>query len=168
MKEAKTPQTKKRLSLLKDCRNTYGENDKSSRTSIRWRKSWVNRTYRRDVKQSLGAGEDEGDVDALVDRADRLDRAQWKKCPDMPLGKILLLNKTSEILQQLRAIATEDRHWLDKLARYLCDRDLKSGRIAILVRCARALTIGHYLIDIDLTLDDLTLLQDFLHSQQPE
>ena len=168
MKEPKTPQAKKRLSLLKDCRNTYGENDKSSRTSIRWRKSWVNRTYRRDVKQSLGAGEDEGDVDALVDRVNQLDRSQWKKCPDMPLGKILLLDKTSEILPKLRAIATNDLNWLDKLARYLCDRNLKSGRVAILVRRARALTIGHYLMDIDLTLDDLTLLEDFLRPQQPD
>ncbi len=81
MKEPKTPQTKKQLSLLKDCRNTYGEHDKSSRTSIRWRKNWVNRTYRRDVKQSLS---EDLNSDAISDRVIRTDRRHWKKCPDRP------------------------------------------------------------------------------------
>jgi hypothetical protein len=165
MKEPKTPQAKKRLSLLKDCRNTYGEHDKSSRTSIRWRKSWVNRTYRRDVKQSLGA---DLDVDTIFDRVIRTDRSQWRKSPDEPLGKILLQNKTWEVAQQLKAIANADPYWLDKLATYLCAGDLKSGRVAILVRLARALTLGHYLVEIDLTSADITLLESFLQQQQPD
>jgi hypothetical protein len=161
MKEPKTPQAKKRLSLLKDCRNTYGEHDKSSRTSIRWRKSWVNRTYRRDVKQVLGE-----DLDTIDDRVIRTDRTEWKKSPDKPLGKILLLNKTWDVAQQLKAVANADPYWLDKLATYLCAGDLKSGRVAILVRQARALTLGHYLMEIDLTWEDITLLKCFLQQQQ--
>ncbi len=163
MKEPKTPQAKKRLSLLKDCRNTYGEHDKSSRTSIRWRKSWVNQTYRRDVKQSLGS-----DLDTIADRVISTDRPEWRKSPDEPLGKILLQAKTWEVSQRLKAIATADPNWSDKLATYLCAGDLKSGRVAILVRQARALTLGHYLLEIDLTWEDITLLKSFLQQQQSD
>jgi hypothetical protein len=163
MKEPKTPQAKKRLSLLKDCRNTYGENNKSSRTSIRWRKSWVNRTYRRDVKQSLGA---DLDNDTIGDRVIRIDRPEWKKCPDDPLGKILLQNKTAAVIQQLKAVANTDPHWSDKLANYLYICDLKSTRVTILVRDARALIIRHdYLGRIDISKSDLTLLENFLQQQ---
>jgi hypothetical protein len=112
----KTPQAKKRLSLLKDCRNTYGEHDKSSRTSIRWRKSWVNRTYRRDVKQSL---EVDLDGDPIEDRVIRTARPAWRKYPDEPLGKILLRDKIWEVSQRLKAIANADLNWSDELARYL-------------------------------------------------
>jgi hypothetical protein len=165
MKEPKTPQAKKRLSLLKDCRNTYGEHDKSSRTSIRWRKSWVNRTYRRDVKQSLGV---DLDGDPIEDRVIRTDRHEWKKYPDEPLGEILLRDRIWEVSQRLKAIANADPNWSDKLARYLCASDLKSGRVAILVRQTRALTLGHYLLETDLTWADITLVENFLHQQQPD
>jgi hypothetical protein len=166
MKEPKTPQAKKRLSLLKDCRNTYGENNKSSRTSIRWRKSWVNRTYRRDVKQSLGA---DIDNDTIVDRVIRTDRPEWKKHPDSPLGKILLQDKTWEVLRQLKTFANLDLHWSDKFAKYLCDRDLKSVRVAILVRYTHGLILNqHYLVKINLTWEDLTLVENFLQQQQPD
>jgi hypothetical protein len=161
MKEPKTPQAKKRLSLLKDCRNTYGEHDKSSRTSIRWRKSWVNRTYRRDVKQSLGE-----DSDTIDDRVIRTERTEWRKSSDKPLGKILLQNKTWEVAQRLKEIATDDPNWFDKLTMYLGDLDLKSGRVAILVRQSQALTLGHYLVEIDLTQNDLKLLENFLQQHQ--
>jgi hypothetical protein len=162
MKEPKTPQAKKRLSLLKDCRNTYGENDKSSRTSIRWRKSWVNRTYRRDVKQSLG-----DDLDTIGDRVIRIDRPAWKKCPDESLGKILLQAKIWEVVRQLKAVANADPYWSDKFVRYLCNCDLKSARVAILVRYTHASIINHhYLVKIDLTWEDLTLVENFLRQQQ--
>jgi hypothetical protein len=165
MNEPKTPQAKKRLSLLKDCRNTYGENNKSSRTSIRWRKSWVNRTYRRDVKQSLGA---DLDNDTIVDRIIRTDRPEWKKCPDDPLGKILLQNKTAAVIQQLKSVANTDPYWSDKLEKYLCICDLKSTRARILARDAHALTIGHnYLFKINISKSDLILLENFLQQQQP-
>ncbi len=159
MKIPKTPQAKKRLSLLKDCQNTYGENDKSSRTSIRCRKSWVNRTYRRDVNQSLGEATE--DLDRLTDRAKAIDRHQWQKCADMPLGEKLLRDKKWEIGKLLSEAATTDPNFLDKLARYLCDRDLKSGRVAIIIRRVRAVMLGHNSVILDLTWEDLTLLKDF-------
>jgi hypothetical protein len=159
MKIPKTPQAKKRLSLLKDCQSTYGENDKSSRTSVRWRKSWVNRTYRRDVNQSLGEATE--DFDRLTDRAKTIDRHQWQKCADMPLGEKLLHDKTWEIGKSLSKAATTDPDFLDKLARYLCDCDLKSGRVAIIIRRVRAVVLDHNSAILDLTWEDLTLLEDF-------
>jgi hypothetical protein len=159
MKILKTPQAKKRLSLLKDCQNTYGENDKSARTSIRWRKSWVNRTYRRDVNQSLGEATE--DFDRLTDRAKTIDRHPWQKCADMPLGEKLLHDKTCEVVKLLSGSATTDPDFLDKLARYLCDRDLKSGRVAIIIRRIRAVTLDRNSATLDLTWADLNLLEDF-------
>jgi hypothetical protein len=159
MKISKTPQDKKRLSLHKDCQNTYGENDKSSRTSIRWRKSWVNRTYRRDVNQSLGEATE--DFDRLTDRARTIERHSWQKCSDMPLGEKLLHDKTWEIGKLLSESAANDPKFLDKLAQYLCDRDLKSGRVAIIIRRIRAVALDRHSATLDLTWEDLTLLEDF-------
>ena len=159
MKIPKTPQAKKRLSLLKDCQYTYGENNKSSRTSIRWRKSWVNRTYRRDVNQSLGEATE--DLDRLTDRAKTIERHSWQKCSDMPLGEKLLHNKTWATGQLLSEAAAKDSKFLDKLARYLCYRDLKSGRVAIIIRRVRAVTLDRHSATLDLTWEDLTLLEDF-------
>jgi hypothetical protein len=162
MERPKTPQAKKRLSLLKDCQNTYGENDKSSRTSIRWRKSWVNRTYRHHVNQLLAATAD--DLDRATDRAKTIERHPWQKCADLPLGKRLLQVKTWEIQQSIRAAAKTDAEFLDKLGRYLSDCNLKSGQVAIILRRIRAVGLDLNSAKLDLTLADLMLLEDFLVS----
>lgn len=88
----KTPQEKKALSYAKDCRNTYGENDKSSRKNIPLRKAKVNRGYRKKVNQVLR--EAKGNVDLekfdLVESAARnIKRDYWKKCADEPLGEVV-------------------------------------------------------------------------------
>jgi hypothetical protein len=160
MKIPQTPQAKKRLSLLKDCQNTYGENDKSSRTAIRWRKRWVNSTYRRNVKQSLAEITD--DFDRLTDRTTTIERHPWRKCADLPLGEKLLRDKTQEIGKLLIAAASNDADYLAKLAQYLCDRDLKAGRVAIIIRRVRAVTIAPRSATLDLTLEDLSVLADYL------
>ncbi len=159
MKKTQTPQAKKRLSLLKDCRNTYGENDKSSRSAIRWRKRWVNSKYRRDVKQSLS---EISDFDRITDVVNTIERHGWTKYPDMPIGKIFLQDKTQEIVKLLSDAANKDPDWFDKLGRYLCAGDLQSGRIAILMRRARAITIDRNSTELDLNWEDLNLLADFL------
>jgi hypothetical protein len=161
MKIPKTPQAKKRLSLLKDCQYTYGENNKSSRTSIRWRKRWVNSTYRHSVNQSLG--EATADLDRLTDRAKTIERHSWKKCADMPLGEKLLRAKRWEIAKLLlsEAVST-DLDFFDKLARYLGDRIPTSGRITIIIRRVRAVMLDRHSPPLDLTWEDLTLLKDFL------
>jgi hypothetical protein len=52
-KSPKTPQDKKSLSYAKDRRNTYGENDKSSRKAIPARKAGESRKVRRKANQVL-------------------------------------------------------------------------------------------------------------------
>ncbi len=53
MKIQRTPQDKKQLSYERECRNCYGESHKGSVKSIRFRKSWVNQTYRQMIRQRL-------------------------------------------------------------------------------------------------------------------
>lgn len=86
-KRARSPQEKKRLSYAKDRRNTYGENSKSSRTSIRFRKQWVNGTYRSSVHDALASPE--RDPDDIADAVNAVRRKEWKKWADQPLGEVL-------------------------------------------------------------------------------
>jgi hypothetical protein len=77
--------------LQRDCRNTYGEHDKSSRKGIPLRKRSVNRANRRTVQTQLVAALD---TDAeLAERVEMRVRGkrpkQWAKYPDTPLGEVL-------------------------------------------------------------------------------
>ena len=90
----KTPQQKKRLSYLKDRRNTYAENSKSSRQSIRQHKRYVNKANRRYAEQHIAELTGETDSDILeaaelqvVGRGRRPKR--WAKIADEPLGKVV-------------------------------------------------------------------------------
>lgn len=94
MKIQRTPQEKKRLSYEKDRRNAYGESNKGSRRSIRFRKRWVNQTYRSSVKQLVGQGVSVKSANEQTeqDRLERIDgqirshqRKFWKKSPDISL-----------------------------------------------------------------------------------
>jgi len=76
-----TPQEKKRKRYLKDRRNSYAENDKSSRKAIRFRKKWVNKTYRSNINNKLRNNNDL-DLDNSVKSVRKKD---WKKSPDIPL-----------------------------------------------------------------------------------
>ena len=90
--KSKSPQEKKTLSYAKDCRNTYGENDKGSRESIRKRKAGVNRVYRRKINEVLdhiGSGVDIEAADAADAEAKNIRRPFWKKATDQPLGEIV-------------------------------------------------------------------------------
>lgn len=90
MKPRKTPQEKKRLSYQKDCRNSYGENDKASRKAIRKRKSWVNKSYRRTINQVLQNSTNlEESNEKLQNKIKEVKRKNWKKHPDTPLGEYL-------------------------------------------------------------------------------
>jgi hypothetical protein len=88
----RTPQEKKALSYAKDRRNRYGENDKSSRRSIRTNKAMRTRAHRHNVNQilqgeSLGVGVEESELLELKVRGRR--RREWYKYPDTPLGEIV-------------------------------------------------------------------------------
>ncbi|HYW08867.1 MAG TPA: hypothetical protein VE913_18030 [Longimicrobium sp.] len=87
-----TPQEKKRLSYLKDRRNTYGENSKSSRRNIARRKRIRSRTERRVGREGFIAiaGEiDEERIDIADVRMKKKRRSGWQKWPDEPLVVVL-------------------------------------------------------------------------------
>jgi hypothetical protein len=87
MERRRSPQDKKILSYLKDTRNSYGESHKASRKAIPARKAWVNRTYRRSVRQ-VTRNEVE-DIEGLAEDAPAVRRKPWKKQPDRTLGEHL-------------------------------------------------------------------------------
>jgi hypothetical protein len=62
----KSPQDKKRHSLQKDRRNTYGENSKSSRKNIRKGKQRTHMEERRVANATLGTIKGNRDEDAVV------------------------------------------------------------------------------------------------------
>jgi hypothetical protein len=88
----RSPQEKKALSYARDCRNVYGENDKSSRTIIRRNKRFPHRANRRHDGQALTVclGAPAPDVDEAAEvRIRGWRRASWRKWPDLPLGLVL-------------------------------------------------------------------------------
>ena len=96
MSKIKTPQGKKRLSYANDRRNTYGENQKSSRKNIPRSKQLSHQGERRTVRQALILAQ--GDVaDAVADEAQsqalrkgRMKRLKaFRKSPDTPLGEVV-------------------------------------------------------------------------------
>ncbi len=92
-KTPKSPQEKKRLSLLKDRRNSYGENAKSSRKNIPLSKALSHRKVRHNanVQTQLltGLSEERADVALSTITKARLQKGKWKKSPDKPLGVIV-------------------------------------------------------------------------------
>lgn len=106
MSKVKTPREKKRLSYEHDRRNTYGENQKSSRKNIPRSKQLSHQGERRSVRQALIAAQ--GDVaDEAADevqsqalRKGRMKRLKaFRKSPDSPLGEVIqrrLRRRTSE------------------------------------------------------------------------
>jgi hypothetical protein len=92
-KRTRTPQEKKSLSISRDCRNTFGENQKAARKAIPLRKALENRRIRRKDDRTLvrGLGED----DAALDLAESSVRSRvhriggWKKAADEALGAVI-------------------------------------------------------------------------------
>lgn len=77
-----TPQEKKVLSYQRDRRNTYGENDKSSRKNIPRSKALGQRSFRSRVGQILRSR----DVEAIDDAVASARRRAFDKTPDQSLG----------------------------------------------------------------------------------
>lgn len=82
----RSPQEDKQLSYAKDRRNNYGENDKSSRTSIWLRKRLVNRANRHHDRQVLSSVAGIDDADDVEQKVFAKRRKRWRKCPDLALG----------------------------------------------------------------------------------
>jgi len=76
-----SPQEKKAASYKHDCRNDYGESDKSSRKNIPLSKAKSHRRVRLKGKVSVRAH-----VDDLADTPTNLPKPDWVKAPDAPLG----------------------------------------------------------------------------------
>lgn len=102
-KKDHTPQEKKVLSLEKDRRNTFGENDKASRKNIPRSKAISHREARRKASASARAWERfEDETQELVESTlskHSLQKPKWKKTPDEPLGDVL--NRRKKIEQEL-------------------------------------------------------------------
>ncbi len=96
MSKLKIPTEKKRISLVKDRRNVYGECPTSSRKNISRGKQRGHMEVRRAANEelrSLKGANTEVDTDATEahtkDRILALSRAAFKKRPDAPLGEVL-------------------------------------------------------------------------------
>jgi hypothetical protein len=93
----RSPPEKKTLSYAKDRRNTYGENDKSSRKNIRRNKRVPNRADRHREHQVLHAATGIAVVDEVAERAEATLVAKrsmwltkrWRKLPDAPLADVV-------------------------------------------------------------------------------
>jgi hypothetical protein len=97
MSKVKCPTEKKRLSLMKDRRNVYGECPTSSRKNISRGKQRGRMELRRAANEGLNALKRvvlEADVDELESRTKNrilaLSRSLFKKVPDAPLGEVVL------------------------------------------------------------------------------
>jgi len=98
--KVKTPTEKKRLSLTRDRRNTYGENSKSSRKNIAKAKQRRHMDERRAVAHVLkglnGQVDDDvasdAELEVKVTIADSRNRG-FRKTPDKQLGVVLTRKK---------------------------------------------------------------------------
>jgi hypothetical protein len=88
----RTPQEKKKLSLQKDRRNTYGEPPHGARKSIPLHKRLRNRANRhqQDLKLHVAPKQlDEGEADEIESSTRSKAPKRWRKVPDAPLGRIV-------------------------------------------------------------------------------
>lgn len=96
MSKVKTPREKKQLSYANDRRNTYGENQKSSRKNIPRSKQLSHQDERRAVRQALitaqGGIEDEvaDEAQSQALRKGLMKKLKaFRKSPDTPLGEVI-------------------------------------------------------------------------------
>lgn len=107
MKRARTPQEKKSLSLKRDRRNAYGQNDKASRKAIPLRKALEARRVRRKADEPLARAV-EGLEPAALDLAESSVRQElhrvggWTKSPDAPLGEVIARAKVRRVRREGR------------------------------------------------------------------
>jgi hypothetical protein len=101
MSKFKSPREKKAVSLNRDRRNTYGENDKSSRKNIPLSKQHSHQAARRAANQPLAQLVETVDDEAAVEADVRVRvstvehrRKGFVKCPDEPLKAVLERRKT--------------------------------------------------------------------------
>jgi hypothetical protein len=97
-----TPQQKKRLSYLKDRRNTYGENSKASRKGIPLSKARGIRSERHAQDHKLAQvvrTVDPEQLDALENQVRSTKPRHWRKSADDPLGEVLASRKSGRAVR---------------------------------------------------------------------
>ena len=106
MSKVKSPQEKKAVSLNRDRRNTYGENDKSSRKNIPLSKQHSHQAARRAANQPLAQLVETIDEEAAIEAEVkvRLSTVEHRrkglvKHPDKPLKTVLEGRKTRDRLK---------------------------------------------------------------------
>ena len=83
MLKRSSPQEKKVRDYMNQTKNCYGENNKSSRKSIRYRKAAVNRSYRRKSHNILNVGY--VDIETIEVNLSAQSRDDWQKFADESL-----------------------------------------------------------------------------------
>ncbi|MGF1822673.1 hypothetical protein [Vibrio alginolyticus] len=101
MSKIKHPVEKKKKSYANDCRNSYGENDKSSRKNIRRGKQLSSKSLRSSITEILSIRSIEIDeelaneLDMKVRVSEKVKRRKaFKKQPDSPLGEFLEIKES--------------------------------------------------------------------------
>lgn len=104
MSKIKSPADKKRLSLARDRRNTYGESTHASRKSIPRRKAAQHQEERHAANQVLGGALRSASVESLdsiedkVSSASRLKRLSgFRKIADEPLGRVIVRKQAARV-----------------------------------------------------------------------
>lgn len=108
----RTPQEKKRLSLKKDRRNTYGESPHGTRKSIPGNKRRRIRVERRAAKVSTAAVDGDGIAfDSAFAKAELKRKTSWKKSADTPLKKVIAkkIERRKKLLKNPRKKKTKEK-----------------------------------------------------------
>lgn len=140
------PRKKKEESLKHDRRNTYGENDKSSRKSIRRHKRLVNQIYRHKVKQALASN----DATITEDTVAAIRRPGWKKHPDQPLGEVML----SDLMNEMRTIIAKSSEPFpfEQLEKQMAEDGWEEPGIRVVVRQLKATSMYYWSSKLNLDL----------------
>lgn len=106
MSKVKSPQAKKRLSLARDRRNTYGESPHAARKNIPKRKAMQHQQERHVANQiisQVSGAIDSDEIDSLEgeskSQATLKRRKGFRKYADEPLGKVIKENIEHRIKQ---------------------------------------------------------------------
>lgn len=157
-----TPQQKKAQSLKHDCRNTYGENSKSSRKAIHVRKRWVNRSFRRAVNQAI----QDDDPEATDSAVSNVARKSWKKASDTPVGELLLSERTVKMEHRIRDGHAQDSEFLDRLEKHLHAATRSPSEFRVIMRRCRAVSLATWGSSLDLNSSQLDIIEKFLENDQ--
>jgi len=159
-----SPQEKKKHSLQKDCRNTFGENDKSSRKSIRMRKRWVRRTFRRQAQQQL-MRQDRGPEDVEA-RLLGTRRKNWMKAPDMPVGAFLQQNANWTLATTISSLSSKDPNFIPWLKAELQKAGMHQMEVKQVIKIVQALSLPSCSTTIAFPLETCRVLVNLLRKRQ--